>query len=229
MVVQAIRQRRSIRAFKPNAVPRKILSEIVETAQRAPSWANTQPWELAIVSGDKLEEIRQACVDRFKSARRPETDFPSPLAFPRGFLEPYGARAAAKDLFAIKGIARDDRERRAWWRLEGVRLYGAPAAIFIYVDRSMYAQDGQLNVYPFFDCGMLAQNIMLLASQRELGTVPQIQGVLFPDVLREKLGLPDSKLMLISIAIGYPDETDPINQYRSEREPLEVAASWYGF
>jgi len=43
-LVEAIRHRRSIRAFKPDPIPQEILKEIMGGALRAPSWANTQPW-----------------------------------------------------------------------------------------------------------------------------------------------------------------------------------------
>jgi len=70
---------------------------------------------------------------------------------------------------------------------------------------------------------------MLLASRYGLGTIPQIQAVDYPDILRKVLGIPDSKLIVLGIAVGYPDRDDPINQFRSEREPLDKIARWYGF
>jgi nitroreductase len=50
-IAEAISQRKSIRAFKPAPVPLDILTQIMQSALRAPSWANTQPWEFAVVSG----------------------------------------------------------------------------------------------------------------------------------------------------------------------------------
>ena len=70
---------------------------------------------------------------------------------------------------------------------------------------------------------------MLLAGQYGLGTIPQIQAVDYPDILRKVLGIPDSKLIVLGIAIGYPDWEDPVNQFRSEREPLDNITTWYGF
>jgi len=224
-VADAISQRKSIRAFKPDAVPQEILKEIVELALRAPSWANTQPWELAIVGGSKLEEIRRAYTEKAQ-------DLPNPdLAFPREFPEPFDTRrrAVGRKLFEIMGISREDREKRRWWYMQGLALYGAPSVIYIYIDRSFYLQGDTLNVWPIFDCGLIAENIMLLATKFGLGTIPAIQAVMYPDVLREILAIPDSKLMVLGIAIGYPNWDDPVNQFHSEREPLDRVASWYGF
>ena len=197
----------------------------MELALRAPSWANTQPWEFAIVGGKKLQEIRQAFTEKVEE--QPNPDLPYPQQFP----EPYDTRrrALVMKTFEIKRINREDRERRKWWRLQGLRFFEAPSAIYIYTDRSFYLQGDSLNVWPIFDCGLVAENIMLLAVKYGLGTVPQIQTVTYPDVLRTILGIPDSKFMVLGIAIGYPKWGDPINQFCSEREPLDKVARWYGF
>ena len=224
-IVEAVRQRKSIRAFKPDTIPKEVLQEIVELACRAPSWSNTQPWELAIVSGEKLGEIRQATTE--KAGEQPNPD----LATPREYPEPFDTRRRANGikLFEAKGISREDREKRRQWQLQGLRLFEAPCVIYIYTERSFYSAGNSLNVWPIFDSGLIAENIMLLATRYGLGTIPQIQAALYPDVLRKVLGIPDSKLIVLGIAIGYPNWDDPVNQFRSEREPLDKIARWYGF
>lgn len=224
-ICEAVNQRRSIRSFKPDPAPQEVLKEIMELALRAPSWENTQPWEFAVVSGRELEEIRRGFIDKSKEESNPH------IARPLQYPEPYDTRrrALAAKLFEIKGIRREDRERRGWWRLQGLKHFGAPSVIYIYIDRSFYFQDDGLNVWPIFDCGLVAENIMLLATKYGLGTIPQAQAVIYPGVLRNVLGIPDSKLIVLGISIGYPDRDDPINQFRSEREPLDRVAKWYGF
>jgi nitroreductase len=224
-IVEAIHHRKSIRAFKPNSVPQEILKEVMELAVRAPSWANTQPWEFAVVSGTKLEEIRQAFVERVEEPRNP--DIPGPREFP----EPYDTRrrVLGRKVLELKGISREDKEKRRWWQLQGLRLFEAPCVIYIYIDRSFYLQGDGLNIWPVFDCGLVAENIMLLATKYGLGTIPQIQAVDHPAVLRKVLGIPDSKLIVLGIAVGYPDWDDPVNQLCSEREPLDNISTWLGF
>ena len=224
-IVEAINHRKSIRAFKPNSVPQEILKEVMELAVRAPSWANTQPWEFAVVSGTKLEEIRQAFVERVEEPRNP--DIPGPREFP----EPYDTRrrVLGRKVLELKGISREDKEKRRWWQLQGLRLFEAPCVIYIYIDRSFYLQGDGLNIWPIFDCGLVAENIMLLATKYGLGTIAQIQAVGYPVVLRTVLGIPDSKLIVLGIAIGYPDWGDPVNELRSEREPLGNVSTWHGF
>ncbi len=226
-IVEAISQRKSIRAFKSDPVPKEILKELMELALRAPSWGNTQPWEFAIVTGKKLEEIRQASAEKAATAAPDNPDIPRP----RGFPQPYDTRyrALGRKVFELKGIGRADKEKRMWWILQGLRLFEAPCVIYICIDRAIYQQDDTLNIWPLFDCGLVAENIMLLATTYGLGTVAQIQAVLYPDVLRKVLGIPDSKLIVLGIAVGYPDRDDPVNKLRSERDPLDTVSTWYGF
>jgi nitroreductase len=225
-IVEAINQRKSIRAFKSDPVPKEILKEIMELALRAPSYDNTQPWELAIVTGKKLEEIRQTFVEKAATAD-PNPDIPLTREFP----QPYDTRrrALGRKVLELKGISREDREKRMWWLLQGLRSFEAPCVIYIYIDRSFYQQGDRLNIWPVFDCGLVAENIMLLATRYGLGTIPQIQAVVYPDVLRKVLGIPDSKLIVLGISVGYPDWDDPVNQLRSEREPLDNVSTWHGF
>jgi len=226
-IVEAIQQRKSIRAFKSDAVPKEILREIMELALRAPSWANTQPWEFAIVTGKKLEEIRQAFAEKAAKGAEDNPDVPRPREFP----DPYDTRrrVVGRKVLELKGISRDDKEKRKWWLLQGLRLFEAPCVSYIYIDRSFYQQGEGLNIWPLFDCGLVAENIMLLATEHGLGTIAQIQAVAYPDVLRKVLEIPDSKLIVLGIAVGYPDWDDPVNQLRSEREPLDNVGTWYGF
>lgn len=221
----AIKKRKSIRAFRPDPVPEKVLKEIMGLALWAPSWANTQPWEFVIAAGDKLEEIKKRLVESTEAP--PAFDIVRPWDFP----EPYASRTGK--LMAneqkILGIEREDREGRGWWRIQGLKNYGAPAVIYILIDRDFYFQKEAINAWLVFDCGLVAQNIMLLATDYGLGTVAQAQAVPSPDILREVLEVPESKLFVIGIAIGYPDDKDPINGFRSEREPLDNMAKWCGF
>lgn len=223
-IVEVIEKRQSIRAFKPDPVPREVLNTIAGMALRAPSWANTQPWELVVVSGPKLEAIKEAFVTQRGSKAQP--DFRGPEHFPEAYKARFQQLASRMTEAARRG--RPDHDSGEWY-LQGPRLYGAPAAIYILIDRSFYEQAGGLNVWPVFDCGLVAQNIMLLATHYGLGTIIQAQAVHYPNVLRKVLGIPASKLVLVGIAIGYPDWNNTINQFRSERETVETVVKWYGF
>jgi nitroreductase len=224
-IIEAIERRQSIRAFKPDPVSKETLRKIMEVALRAPSWANTQPWEFAIVTGRSLREITEAGKEQAGVKANP--DFPGPEEFP----EPYNSRflsLAAQMSEVVQASVAGDQEGREWYLL-GPRLYGAPAAIYIYTDRSLCHQSTGLNVWPVFDCGLVAENILLLAAKHGLGAIALAQAVHYPDILRQMLGISDSKLIVLGIAIGYPDWENPVNRFRSEREAVDSVVRWYGF
>jgi nitroreductase len=221
-IKEVISKRKSIRGFKPDPVPQGTLMELMTLALRAPSWANTQPWEFAIATGKKLEEIRQGFIQLVD--QEPVTD----LAFPRVFPEPFASRRPAAR--AAPPGNRDEKERRKEQRVQGSRLYESPCVIYIYTDRAFYTQqDNKFNVYPIFDCGLIAENIMLLATNFGLGTIAAAQSVWYPEVLRKMLSIPDSKLIVLGIGIGYPNQEHPLYKIYSPRESIDKVVQWHGF
>jgi len=223
-LAQAILTRRSIRAFKGDPVPRKVLEEILEAAIRAPSWSNTQPWEFFIVGGEKLRQLKESLENRALEAPRPD------IPFITQFPEPYGARRRnlGRKVLEIQGIDRKDKDKRRGWHVRMTTFFDAPDVIFVSMDRSFYHLDDFPNVWALFGCGSVAMNITLLAVHYGLGTCLEVAPIAYPDVIRQILEIPDSKLMIIAIAIGYPDCENPVNRFRSEREPIAKITQWYG-
>ncbi len=221
-VVEVIKSRKSIRAFKPDPVPLDTLKQIIGLAVRAPSWSNTQPWEFVIAGGRDLKAIES------KSVERDEQDQAPDIARAEEFPEPYNTRRRGLTpmLLEIKGIKREDKEGRRWWRMQGERHFGAPVVIYVCIARALYFQKNGINSWPLFDCGLVSENIMLLAAAYGLGTIVQARAAYHPDIVREVLRIPDSKLVVMGISVGYPDWDDPVNQLHSEREPLENVVTW---
>ncbi|OGO21980.1 MAG: hypothetical protein A2144_10480 [Chloroflexi bacterium RBG_16_50_9] len=224
-IAKAVIARKSIRAFRPDPVPKSVLEIIMKAALRAPSWANMQPWEFAITTGEKLAEIRRRYTERKGADANP--DIPQFLQYP----EPYFSRmmAAIIQSHDSVGIKRENRQQREWWEQQQLNNFGAPCEIYIYIDRSLYRRDGEVNIWPVYDCGTIAGMIALLALNYDLGTINQARAVIYPDILREVLEIPDTKLVLIGIAIGYPDLKNPVNRYTTDREALDKLVSWHGF
>jgi nitroreductase len=69
-LMESIRQRRSIRQFQEKDIPDKDLKTILEAVQWAPSWANTQCWEIVVVKDVdiklKLQETLPSSNPAFK-------------------------------------------------------------------------------------------------------------------------------------------------------------------
>lgn len=218
-VIEAIRNRRSIRVFKSDPVPRKVLEEILDTCRWAPSWANSQCWEFAILGGKVLDELKNR-IEEKASMKAPETpDVPKPK-----FSEPYlsrttGVRDTIARLRAPLGVE-DPEEQRRNFLLKVSRFLDAPNAIIIYIERD-------LSPYLVHDVGIMVQTICLAARAHGLGTCITARVVFYPDVLREVLKIPESKLIVMGIDIGYPDPGAPINNYARSREPLETFVHWY--
>jgi nitroreductase len=132
------------------------------------------------------------------------------------------SKKQGKKVFESMGIARDDWARRMEWYRYMARFMDAPVGLILYVER-------YLGAYAILDSGLFLENVMLAAMNYGLGTCTQMAPVLYPEILRQQLNIPESKLILCSVAIGYPDEDAPVNWFRSEREPLDTFATWYGF
>jgi len=219
-VVEAIRTRKSIRGFKPDPVPKEVLGNIIDIARRAPSAMNTQPWEITVVSGEALDNIKRDNIQMLASGAIPNSDRPR-----QPFEGVFRQRQVdlAIQLFQLMGIAREDKEKRAEWMQRGFRFFDAPAAIILSVDSSLHESR------PRFDIGTISQTICLAALNYGLGTCIADQGIMYPEIVRKYTGIPESKRTIISIAIGYPDWDFPANKVESEREPVESITTWCGF
>jgi nitroreductase len=220
-VVESINLRKSIRAFKPDPVSQTILEKIMELALRAPSWGNSQPWDFIIVTGDKLEELKRGF-----DAKAGQESMPD-IARPQEFPEPYATRR--RSLPARPATTAEVRPGNAISRVLNPRFYGASCLIYIFTGRTFYFQSKGINSWPVYDCGLISENIMLLAPSYGLGTIALAQAMAYPDVIRKVLNVPDSLLIMIGIAIGYPDWSNPVNELHSPREPLSQVVRWSGF
>jgi len=219
-IIEAIQKRRSVRAYKPKPVKKEIIQEILQIAVRAPSGMNTQPWRINIVNGEVLEKIRLGNVEMLASGKVPQTDLPM-----KTFEGEYKMRQVdlAKELFQILGIARDDKQKRDEWTKQGFIFFNAPAAIIISAEKSL---DSAIS---FSDLGGLAQTICLVALSYGIGTCIMGQGVMYPQVIRKYLNIPETENIHICITMGYPESDAPVNTLRTKREPLEKNTRWFGF
>ncbi len=222
-IIEAIKTRKSIRAYKPDPVPRALLEQVLNTAIRAPSAVNSQPWEFVVVTGEVLQKLRQANVERLNAGETVSWDLGrgmTPPALPPTYRERAGALNAR--LLGLMNIQREERDKRLDWSRKGFRYFDAPAVIIIVMDKGYGAMS-------YFDIGLVAQSIALAAIGHGLGTCIQGQGVMYSKAVREVLGIPESKNLIIDLAIGYPDWSHPANKLVSDREPLEKIATWVGW
>jgi nitroreductase len=221
-IATAIRSRKSIRGFKPSRVSREILKEILELSCRAPSTMNTQPWEYLVITGDVLKKIARENVRSLRSGAmiHPEhviTGWPNQSVYRKRQVE------VARRIFQLMGIPREDKEKRSAWMERGFKFFDAPAAIIILTDNTL------TDAGPLMDIGAVMQTICLTALEYGLGTCIEDQGVMYPENIRSIVKIPDSKRIIISIAIGYPDLDFPANKLESPREDIKALTTWCGF
>lgn len=218
-VLDAMRGRRSTRAFLDRPVERATIESILEAARFAPSGVNAQPWEVAVVSGATKERITVALLAarQNREPERPDYDY-----YPKQWVEPYKSRRKATGfaLYAALKISKDDPQARMKAWNNNYRFFGAPAGLLFFVDR-------QLSQGAWVDMGMFIENVMLAARGHGLETCPQASLAEYPDLVRGILGVPDSRALICGMALGYADNAHPVNQYRTEREPVSAFTSWY--
>ena len=221
-VIEAIYRRKSVRGYKPDPVSREVLTRILEAACRAPSAMNTQPWEFIVVTGDVLKALRAAIVDKLNRKEPMHPDHEA-VSWPNDSVYRERQVELAKKIFELMDIRREDKAKRAAWLERGFRFFDAPAAILLLTDRSLS------DVGPLLDLGAAMQTICLAALHFGLGTCIEDQGVLYPEVLREMLKIPENRKIVIAVAVGYPDGDFPANALASGREPLDRNTRWLGF
>jgi len=214
--------RRSIRGFKPAAVPRGVIREVLELAMRAPSSLNTQPWNFYVVAGEPLDRIRAGNTERNLAGVPSSREFRSHGEYAGAHRE--RQIEIAKQLFGAMGIERDNKEKRMDWVMRGFRQFDAPVSIVVTYDRSIHGGD----IGPF-DCGAVTNALVNAAWSRGLGCVINSQGIMQSPVVREHAGIPDDQVIMICVAMGWPDDAFPANAVVSHRKPVDEAAVFVGF
>jgi nitroreductase len=217
-VEDAIRGRQSIRAFLDTPVPNELIARIIETAARAPSGSNIQPWKVIVVTG----EARDSLVKEVTSLHAAGGDHKREYNYyPVNWRDPYLARrrACGWGLYTKLGIARSEKERMHAQHGQNYTFFGAPVGLICTMDRDM-------EIGSWLDTGMFLQSLMVAARQFGLETCPQAAWANFHKVLQARLAIPETEMVVCAIALGYPDPNADVNTYRTEREPLDVFVRW---
>jgi nitroreductase len=214
--------RRSIRGYKKDPIPREILEEIIHIAKQAPSSMNTQPWHFHVLTGEPLERIRKGNTEKMMAGSSVDRE----IKLNHGYEGPHRERQIeiAVQLFEAMGIARDDKERRLDWVMRGFRQFDAPVSIVITVDKAL-ADD----TIAHFDCGAATYGLVLAAWSKGIGSVINGQGIMQSSVVRENANIPEDQVIMTCVAMGYPDETFVANDVKSRRSPNDKVASFIGF
>ncbi|MCD0416683.1 nitroreductase [Rubrivivax sp. JA1024] len=211
----AITSRRSIRAFRPDPVPRETVERILEVASRAPSGTNVQPWKVTVLTGAAKARlsarIRAAYDDPAERARHAEEY----AYYPAEWVSPYieRRRKVGWDLYGLLGIAKTDKQRMHEQHGRNYAFFDAPVGLIFTIGRVL----GQGS---WLDYGMFLQNVMVAARARGLDTCPQAAFTQFHRIVADELALPDDEMLVCGMALGYADPEAPENALVTEREPV---------
>ena len=218
-VLDAMRGRKSTRAYLDKPVARATIEAILDAARWAPSGVNCQPWQVAVVTGTIKARIGDELLAA-RQARQPEN--PDYAYYPKDWQEPYKSRRKATGLALYQAlkIGKDDAFARIKAWNNNYRFFGAPVGLLFFVDRAL-AQGA------WVDMGMFIQNVMLAARGHGLETCPQASLAEYPDIVRGILNRPDTHALVCGMALGYADASAPVNSYRTEREPVSAFTTWH--
>jgi len=218
-IIEAIKAWYSVRAYKPDPVRKDVIAGILEAAVRAPSWGNAQTWEFAVAGGEVMQELKRIMAAKASASDERYPDIPRPVS-----SSPYKERSRENGLrlYQLLGIAREDMEGKLRWFVEMYSFFDAPNGIIVYTEKG-------LGEWALLNIGLVVQNIALGAMNYGLGTAILGAPVSYPGEIRSLLNIPESKQLVVAIALGYPDEEAKANKFRSNRVPLDEVVTWHGF
>ena len=215
-------ERRSIRGYKPDQVPREVLDEIIEVAAQSPSSMNTQPWYVHVVTGDVLDRIRAGNTERMIATGKPDREIRGHGRYENEHRD--RQKRVAAQLFEAAGIGWDNKEQRQDWTMRGFRQFDAPVSVIGCIDRDL-----EDSTEAYFDLGQFVHAMVLAAWDRGVGCVINGQGIMQSTVVRTEAQIPDDQLIVITVAMGYPKDDFPANDVVSERRSVAEIATYRGF
>lgn len=211
-VRDALAQRKSTRAFLDKPVDKAIITRILDAARLAPSGANTQPWQVAVITGDTKQRLQTAVEGAFRSGAEKQLAY---QYYPVTWREPYKSRrmTCGLQLYSAVGITRQDKGKQQDQWAANYRAFDAPVMLLFFMDPVM--ETGS-----YLDYGMFLQSIMLAAVEEGLATCPQAALAEYPDIVKHILDYPDDVVLICGMALGYENKDASVNSYRTLREDV---------
>jgi nitroreductase len=228
--IDVLNARHSARAFTSEPIPEDRLQRVLERAAAAPSWSNTQPYQIALAQGAELNSLGDELSERFerlarlqrapawkkalaavrRSSALPDGDFRPVIKYPDD-LQPRRV-ATGKGLYRHLGIGRDDKQARHQQMAANFRFFGAPTALFLFVHKG-------LGVYSVLDAGIFLQTLMLAATDEGLASCAQGALGLWRSPLEKRFRIPRHYQLLCGVSLGFAAD-QPVNRFRPDKLPV---------
>ena len=224
-VDQAITTRMSARAFTSQPVPREVLTQLLELAARSPSGTNTQPWKVYVLQGQSRDSLVQK-VCAAHDAIRANPDMANEYReaydyYPENWVSPFIDRRRENgwSLYGLLGIGKGDKDKMHMQHQRNYRLFDAPVGLMFTIDRVLGR--GSL-----LDYGMFLQSIMVSARGHGLHTCPQAAWNGFAKIILPHMGAGDNEMLVCGMSLGYADESELVNTFRTPRESVASFTTW---
>jgi nitroreductase len=221
-VDEAIRSRKSVRAFLPTPVKSATVEELLALASRSASGSNIQPWRVRVIAGDVKKRLTGAILDAvardgFEPYQR-EWNY-----YPVNWREPFLShrRKIGWDMYSLLGVPKGDFEGTHRARLRNYEFFGAPVGM-------IFTLDEDLEIGSWLDLGIYLGALMIAARGRGLHTCPQAAFADFHKIIRPQLNIPEKEIIICGMALGHIDPDAPVNALVTERAPLADFASFEG-
>jgi nitroreductase len=216
-VYAAVTSRRAVRGFTDDPVPKEVLERVLSAAAWSPSGSNVQPWNVYVVTGAPLAELKKRAVERV--ATGVPWDEREYEMYPTAMKSPYRQRRSAfgAERYRALGVAREDSEARMRAAIANWDCFGAPAALFVYIDRDMGPAQ-------WADLGMYLQSVMLLLRDEGLDSCPQMAWSQVRETVAEVVCPPDGLILFCGLSIGHEDPT--VSYVRTGRAPLDETVTF---
>ena len=217
-IKQLIESRYSVRSFLDKDVGFEKVKSILDTANSAPSGGNIQPWKVYVLGNNSKNELVTQALNNYDTGVQEDIEYE---IYPKPLAEEYKKRRSqcAADMYDALSIARDDIDTRLKQVRENFKFFGAPIGMIVTIDKS-FAQNGWVHV------GMFLQNLWLTAINEGLGVCLQESWSIYPKTVKKVIDCPDNEMIWCGIAMGYPNNEDPINNYRTSRDSIDTFASF---
>ena len=217
-IKQLIESRYSVRSFLDKDVGFETVKSILDTANSAPSGGNIQPWKVYVLGKNSKNELVTQALNNYDTGVQEDIEYE---IYPKPLAEEYKKRRSqcAADMYDALSIARDDIDTRLKQVRENFKFFGAPIGMIVTIDKS-FAQNGWGHV------GMFLQNLWLTAINEGLGVCLQESWSIYPKTVKKVIDSPDNEMIWCGIAMGYPNNEDPINNYRTSRDSIDTFASF---
>jgi nitroreductase len=214
-ISEAVLSRSSIREFKDSPVSSSLIKDLLEKSSHSPSGGNLQPWNIFVLNEKSMSRFLE-----FQSTwNKPET--PAYEIYPQNLKEPYRTSRyqLGEEMYSLLNISREDKEARINQVMKNFSFFGAPAALFCFIDKTMGPPQ-------WSDLGMFLQTFMLLAKEAGLDTCAQEAWSIKQESVQKFVGADSDLLLFCGMAIGYKSDNSIINDLRSTRRPINEWAKF---